>query len=169
MNCGLFRLTCKNGAFVATDDSLSFRVKHFKTLVPDALSHFAEKLPQFGILIDSQVGILKELPSKIVTFSGVAEMLLGSIEEEKEVTSRIARLKSFSQKLLTSETDKLTDVSPEQKQLLLHPDEYTSRVADIDISADKIFNCYTEVYRNHDSSVINRESKRILNIINTLN
>lgn len=175
MNIGLYRFICKNGAFVATDDALSFKVKHFKTLLPDALNHFINKLPDFNILINSQVDAICGLPEKSVTFNGVAEMILNTKEDEERVNARMGRLKSFSKKLLTSETDGLNvdELTYEQKNLLkraggsiILPEEIN--VTDIELPADKVFNCYTEVFRNYDSSVIMRESKRILNIINSL-
>jgi hypothetical protein len=175
MNIGLFRLICKNGAFVATDDGLSFKVKHFKTLLPDALDHFINKLPDFNMLVNSQVDILHGLIGKTVNFNGVAEMILDTKEDEEIVNARMGRLKSFSKKLLNSETDSLDvdDLTYDQKNLLkgagssiILPEELA--VTDIELPADKVFNCYTEVFRNYDSGVIMRESKRILNIINSL-
>lgn len=82
--------------------------------------------------------------------------------------SRSLKLRAFAKKLLTSETDRLVDLHSEQKNLLrnanlfLNP-EYNK--IDIEMPAYRALNCWTEVYRNYDSSVLKRETNRILELV----
>jgi len=82
--------------------------------------------------------------------------------------SKALKLNAFSKKLLYSETDKLSNLRDEQVKLLNNSTMFQSpefAKVDIEMSAYNALNCWTEVYRNYDSSILKRETNRILELV----
>ena len=168
LNIGLIRFICTNGMVVAADDEYAgFKTKHFTATMPGKVKDFVEKLDNFEMSINTQCQTIENLQGKFVSFKELAQKL--ALDENGIMNeSRSLKLRAFAKKLITSQTDRLVDLSTEQLSLLnnanlfLNP-QYSK--VDIDMPSYNALNCWTEVYRTYDSSVLKRETNRILELV----
>ena len=168
LNIGLIRFICSNGMVVAADDEYAgFKTKHFTATMPGKVKEFVEKLDNFEMSINTQAKTIENLQGRFVSFKELSNKL--ALDEHGIMNeSRSLKLRAFAKKLITSQTDRLVDLSTEQLSLLnnanlfLNP-QYSK--VDIDMPAYNALNCWTEVYRTFDSSVLKRETNRILELI----
>ncbi|MFW6009089.1 MAG: DUF932 domain-containing protein, partial [archaeon] len=166
LNIGLIRFVCSNGLVIGKEGSYShMKVKHFKSKLNPKIEEFEKDLEKFNVSIDYQSELIESLSKKKVSYLDLAKNYVyddeGNIEK-----SKLLKLRSFGKKLLNSKTDSLENLTSEQVKLLNNPDNYlTSEQIDIEMPGSKVFNCYTELWRNYDSSVMYRESNRILELI----
>ena len=125
-----------------------------------------KNLNKFNIIIDEQSTMIESLSSNTISFQELASKLVidknGIIRENK-----LIKLKAFTKKLLTSNTDKLNIklLNDEQIFLLNSPETFNTTHIDIEIPAYQVFNNYLELFREYDSSIIKRETNRILELI----
>ena len=167
LNIGLIRFICSNGMVIAVEHN-SIKTKHLKSTLDSKINSFYENLQNFNQVINNQKEILNTLQDKTVSFIEISKELLKGKEDETTLPeSRMLKLKAFSKKLLTSETDKLENLTVGQIEILNNPSLVLKNIlTDIEIPAHKAFNNYIEVYRSFDSTVLQRETNRILSIIN---
>lgn len=168
LNVGLIRFICSNGMVVAAADEYSgLKTRHLESTLTEKVEQFINSLDSFDMNIQKQSEVLENLTGRFVSFKELAEKL--AFDDDGVMSnSRSLKLRAFAKKLLTSETDRLVDLHSEQKNLLrnanlfLNP-EYNK--IDIEMPAYRALNCWTEVYRNYDSSVLKRETNRILELV----
>jgi len=168
INIGLWRKVCSNGMFASVDGaSTGFKVKHFKSTLNSKLEAFLKRLPNFNEFIDDQKITLLKLNAENITFNTLVKKLVTDKEGEI-IPSNLLKVRSFSRKLTKSDTDKIIGLSEEQELLLKNPESALNpeTKSDIEMTKMKALNCWTEVFRNCDSSTIKRESKRILIAMN---
>lgn len=168
INIGLIRYICSNGVVVASkDEHSSIKTKHFKSIMSDKIKEFEESLKNFNISIDKQCETIESLSGKFVSFRELASKI--AVDENGIISNnRMLKLRAFCKKLLESNTDRLANLTNEQIVLLKEPYKFIRselNTVDIEIPAYKAFNCWTEVFRSYDSSVIKRETNRILELI----
>jgi len=168
LNIGLIRFICTNGMVIAADDEYAgFKTKHFKATMPDKVSHFVESLNDFDLCVNKQSEIIENLTGKFVSFKELAQKV--ALDEQGIMNeSRSLKLRAFAKKLLTSKTDCLVDLQSEQVSLLRNANLFLNpqfKNVDVEMSAYKALNCWTEVYRTYDSSVLKRETNRILELV----
>lgn len=168
INVGLMRYISSiyvNGVIIG-DEYSGLRTKHFKATMPERVKNFVEILKDFDIIINTQKEVLETLAGKTISFKTIATKV--ALDEHGVMNdSRSLKLRAFAKKLLSSQTEKLEGLTVDQTNLLRNPHffmnpEYTN--VDIEISALKALNCWTEVYKTYDSSVIRRETKRIIDL-----
>ena len=167
-NIGLIRFICSNGMIIADEDNYAgFKVKHYVEKLDEKVDIFLNKLPDFNIGFEKQLSTIDQLSNKFISFKELATKL--SLDEDGIMNnSRANKLNAFSIKLLSSETDRLEKLNNEQITLLKNSSLFQNSEfdkIDIEMSADKAVNCWTEVYRNYDSSVIKRETNRIIELV----
>lgn len=168
VNIGLMRLVCTNGMVVGVENEYSTaRTKHYVKGLPEKVELFMKSLMNFDLNINYQVESLESLRGKFVSFKELANKL---IKNDNDIISanKMLKFRAFSNKLLNSNTDALRNLNYEQKSLIknaqnFNSDQYAN--IDVDINAYDALNCYTEVFRSFDSSVIKRETNRILELI----
>jgi len=168
LNVGLIRFICSNGMVIAADDEYSgLKTKHFKATLPEKVKEFIHNLDKFEININKQSEVIENLNGRFVSFRELAKVL--AVDEYGIINdSKSLKLRAFANKLLTSQTDKLVDLNSEQISLLKNAQMFLNpefAKVDVEMSAYKALNCWTEVYRNYDSSVLKRETNRILQLV----
>lgn len=168
LNIGLVRFICSNGMVVGYDDEFSsLRTKHFKSSMPGKVELFSEGLDNFDISINKQVSIIDNLKGRFVSFKELASKL--ALDEDGIMNeNRSLKLRAFAKKLLTSETDRLEELKSDEITLLKNPHFFLDpkfNSIDIEMPSYKALNCWTEVYRNYDSSILKRETNRILELV----
>lgn len=168
LNVGLIRFICSNGMVVgAVGEHTNIRTKHFKSTMPDKVNTFINLLDNFDMNINLQCETIEKMTGKFVSFNEIAKKY--ALDEDGIMSNnKILKLRAFSKKLLTSETDKLANLNNDQIHLLRNPHLFLNpdfNLIDVEIPAYQALNCWTEVYRSYDSSVLNRETNRILELI----
>lgn len=169
LNVGLIRFICTNGMVIAAEDEdySGLKTKHFKSSLPEKVKHFVESLNTFDMNISKQSEFIEDLSGRFVSFKELASKL--SLDENGVINnSRALKLRAFAKKLLFSETDKLENLHNEQISLLRNANLFLNpefKNVDIEMSSYNALNCWTEVYRNYDSSILKRETNRILQLI----
>lgn len=168
LNIGLIRFICTNGMVVAVDSEYSgFKTKHYKSTLPEKVEEFVEKLGNFNISIERQTKTLEGLQGKFISYKELVDKI--AMDEKREYNhSKTLRLKAFGKKIILSETDRMIDLKSEQVTLLKNPHLFLNpefKNVDVEMSAYQALNCWAEVYRNCDSSIIKRETNRILELV----
>lgn len=167
LNIGLMRQICTNGMVVGVEDEYAnTRVKHFKNSLPERVKLFVDGLSNFDLNLNGQVSVIEGLMGSKVSFQELAEKLVTD-EEGIVNANKVLKLRAFANKLLKSETDALTGLSDVQTNLLKNPEMFNKDFVNVDIEMEayKALNCYTEVFRNYDSSILKRETNRILELV----
>jgi len=168
LNTGLIRFVCTNGMVVGVEDELSkLKVKHFKSTLPNKVDLFIKSLEHFDLNIHKQAETLNQLNGNFVSFKELVNKL--SVDKKGIITpNKMNTIRAFSKKLLVSETDRLQNLREEQIELLNNPSLFKEKgfdKIDIEMSSYKALNCYTEVFRNYNSQILDRETNRILELI----
>ena len=168
LNVGLIRFICSNGMVVAADDEYAgLKTKHFKASLPEKVKTFVESLENFDITINKQSEVIEKLMGRFVSFKELASKI--ALDEKGIINAnRALKLRAFAQMLMTSNTDKLVNLEKDQISLLKNANLFLNpqfSAVDVEMPAYNALNCWTEVYRNYDSSVLRRETNRIIELI----
>lgn len=171
MNVGLLRQVCTNGMMVAVKgDRASVHTKHFNSSVPEKVKLFAKQLPHLTEMFAEQENIIREIGAQPMSLKQFATALVPRDEKTKKLaTSLMTNLRGLTNKLLYSSTDRLdiSKVDHTKRTILYSPgilmDE--TNTLDIEVPKWKLFNCYTEMFRDKDSNTIKRESTRVYHIL----
>jgi seryl-tRNA synthetase len=146
----------------------SIKTKHLKSTLDSKINSFYENIQNFNHVISNQKEILNSLQNKMVSYLDISKELLKVKEnDESNIENKMLKVKAFSRKLLTSITDRLENLNVGQIEILNNTNLILkNNLTDIEIPAHKAFNNYIEVYRSFDSTILKRETDRILSIIN---
>jgi hypothetical protein len=169
LNVGLIRFICTNGMVVAVDNEYAgFKAKHFTSTMPDKIDHLINSLSNFEMNIDRQCAIIESLANKTVSFREIVNKF--GVDRYGEVDINKMRIvQQYVLKLKLSDTDRLENISNEQVRLLNNVNLINNKELnniDIEFPASQAVNCWTEMYRKFDSSVIKRETTKILQLVN---
>jgi len=171
MNMGLLRLVCTNGMFKQVDDeAVSIRGKHFKSSLPEKIEKFTTGIERFSEITLNQLDGLASLIGKKVSYRQLINELIRDQKTRDILDWRMYYANRFANKLLSSQTDGILNPTELQKELLSNVQNiaYDRVVGDFDIDAYQVVNCWTEIFRNEDSSKIKRESHKIISLVETL-
>lgn len=171
LNAGLMRLVCTNGMVVAVDDEFEqVKVKHYKTSLPEKVIKFVASLSDFDININRQTEAIENVIGTKVSFKDIIKGI--AFNKEGLVTNTTSlRMRAFAKKIQKSETDAITDLTTEQIEMLnmfhtiVSDEDKFNNIVDIDMDAYQALNLYTEIYRNYDSTILKRETNRIIDLI----
>lgn len=110
---------------------------------------------------------MKSLSNKFVSFRDIVNNL-GVDRDGVLDYNKLRNVQRYVNKLMFSTTDRLEKISDEQIELLnnvnLIMDKKFNNI-DIEFPASQAVNCWTEIFRASDSSIIKRETNRILQLI----
>jgi len=170
MNMGLLRLVCTNGMFASVaDEAVSIRGKHFKASLPEKIETFTEGISRFVEITNNQTEVFANLIGKTISYRELANLLIRDQKTQDVLDWKVNKLNRFAHKLLFSQTDRLADVTLEQRTLLESSNNIIiAGATDIEIPAYQAVNCWTEIFRSEDSSKMKRESQRILSLVDML-
>lgn len=158
---GLFREICSNGACVTVDGS-SYHQKHLTTYnVNEGMKEFMNELPKLNV--NEQVAQIKALGRKTVSVRKLANALVN--ETGTKGNDKVWNL--LVRKLSSSKTDALGEKEDALIEGINVPFKKMKKATlDKKLPAYKVFNCYTEIWRSLDASQIERETGKILEVIN---
>lgn len=166
MNIGLIRLSNGTGVVLNTADiNAGMLSRHFYIALPERVKTFVEKLKTFNIVIDKQAVLLERMSTETVSFSEVVKKFIAETDKKTGKVSSSAKLRTeaLGKKLLKSG---ITGITADQVKLLSNPTEaMKGKKVDVEVSAEKMLNVYTEIYKNYNSCVQRTETERILRAI----
>ena len=169
MTIGLVREKTNVPIVISVDnENASVTGKHYFKSLPEKLEFFLSILPEFNIIIDKQVAILRILDEKTVSLKAFVTEFLRKDEDGILLPADVMRFRMFVKKLVNSSTDGVPVITPVQVSLLQHPSTFLTATFDLNINAKGVLNLYTEIYKNYDSSVVESETRRVYKILSTL-
>lgn len=161
MNIGLVK---KNKNLLPTSYTIltSFSNKHYKSSLPDKIKSFSDNLINFNIDIDYHINTIEDLKNKKVSIIELCKKMLYD-NNGKAIKSMELKLRSLGKKLMydynfRSNYETLSNLTS----------SYLNKVDDIIISSDIIYNAYIELFKSNDTSIITRESRRIIESLDSL-
>ena len=161
MNVGLVK--CEKGKRSASTIILtSFSNKHYKASLPDKIKSFSENLINFNMDIDFHVKTIEDLKNKEVTIVEFAKSVLFD-KNGKVVKSIELKLAALGKKLMYdygfrknySTLSNLTAAN-------------INNVEDFTLNAKVLFTAYIEMFKDSDTSIIARESRRVIEALESI-
>jgi len=155
MNVGLVKLNNRNkitSCLILT----SFRNKHYKSSLPDKIKSFSDNLINFNIDIDFHIKTIEDLKDKEVSIVDFSKSILYD-NKGKLIKSVELKLRALGNKLIYNYGFR-KDYSTLSNLTAANLD----KIKDIKINAKVLFNAYMEIFNNQDTSIIARESRRII-------
>lgn len=155
MNVGLAKID-KSGR---TDSILiltSFSNKHYKSSLPDKIKSFSDNLINFNMDIDYHIKTIEDLKNKEISIIEFSKKMMFN-DEGKVIKSVILKLNAMGKRLaynynLKTNYSTLVNLTPDK----------IDKIQDVTINAKTIYSAYIELFKNSDTSIIARESRRII-------
>jgi len=141
----------------------SFCNKHYKCSLPDKIKSFSDNLINFNMDIDFHVKTIDDLKNKNVSIVNFVKTILFN-EEGKVIKSVELKLRALGKRLaynygfMKNYNDLSFNLTAEN----------LNKVTDFTINANVLFNAYVELFKDQDTSVIARESRRITETLEKL-
>jgi hypothetical protein len=134
----------------------NFSNKHYKASLPDKIKSFSDNLINFNMDIDFHVKTIEDLKNKEVSIVDFSKSILFN-EEGKVIKSIELKLRALGKKLMNdygfrknySTLSNLTAAD-------------LDKITDLKINSKVIYNAYVELFKDSDTSIIARESRRII-------
>lgn len=172
LSVGLYRLVCSNGMIAPVSNaSFNYKTKHFFKAVDNHLLDFNNRIHLIEDTYNEQLNIFKSLYNQPMLLSRVVEQLVKPSKVENEYKKTVYNtVNQLGKKFINSETDKLdlANYTKSEIEYIEAPTKFLEKNIDtpkILINKDNIFNCYIEIFRNRNASIIELESKRILTVL----
>jgi hypothetical protein len=134
----------------AGESQFNIRTRHYVKAINEYVKSFELKLPLIEADINRQIAFLKGIAGKNISFLNCICKLIRKTDNEERKTM-FAITKRLGKNLLESQTDRLDSgiLNDRQKSSLIDPNGLLNGLMgfeDIEISAIKIYNCYTELF-----------------------
>jgi hypothetical protein len=158
MNVGLVKMSDR-GRIISTTILISFSNKHYKSSLPDKIKSFSDNLTNFDMNIDFHIKTIEDLKHKEISIVDFAKKILFN-NDGKVIKSVELKLNAMASKLIYTYGFK------EYRSTLfnLTPNKL-DKVKDFTINAKTLYNAYIELFNDYDSSIIARESRRIIDAL----
>ena len=158
MNVGLVKLD-DNGRAVSITILTNFSNKHYKASLPDKIKSFSDNLINFNMDIDFHIKTIEDLKNKDVTIVDFAKSVLFD-DKGKVIKSMELKLRALGKKLVYdygfrknySTLSNLTAAN-------------IDKVDNLTINCNVLYNAYVELFKDQDTSIIARESRRIIDAL----
>lgn len=150
MNIGLVRKSNVTGSV-----HVSFRNKHYKTSMPNKIKNFADNLINFNMNIEYHIKTIEDLSQRNTTFKELVKALSTNKDGDK-IKSMVLKVRALGKKLMEYGYSDFANT-------LRNP--FSDTVEDFTLNVKDVFDAYTELFKNYDTSVIGRETRRILNAL----
>lgn len=166
INIGLIRKENNSPIIMSvTNENASVRCKHFYKALPERLDKFFKILPEFDLIVDRQIKALNSLNQKKLSLSKVFKQLMKKDEDGIVKPSYVLKARAFSKQLMMAELDELKTFGMQEYQLLLFPKRFAESGFDIKLNKKKILDLYIQIFKNYDSTVVERETRRMVKIL----
>jgi len=139
----------------------NFANKHYKSSLPDKIKSFSDNLINFNMNIDFHVKTIGDLKNKNVSIVNFSKALLFN-EEGKLIKTNELKLRALCKNL------KYVHSIKKYNTLSNLTSDSINTVEDFKINSKILFTNYIEIFKEQDTSVIARESRRIIDILESL-
>lgn len=161
MNVGLVKVTEK-GTPISYTILTSFSNKHYKATLPEKIKSFSDNLINFNLDINFHIKTIEDLKNKEVSIVNFAKAVLFK-EDGKVIKTVEIKLRALGKKLVYdygfrknySTLNNLTAAD-------------INKVQDLTINCKVLYNAYVELFKDSDTSIIARESRRVIDALETL-
>lgn len=153
MNVGLIRKKNKSSSV-----HVSFRNKHYKSSMPDKIVSFSNNLINFNLDVEYQISTIEKLSKKEISFLDLVKNLSAK-PSGKFIKSMHYKVRAFGKKL--------EEYGYYEINTLRNP--FADNVSDFKVNAVDAHNAYIELFSNYDTTIISRETSRILTAIKSCN
>ena len=161
MNIGLVKAD-EEGNPISYTILTSFSNKHYKATLPEKIKSFSDNLINFNIDIDFHIKTIENLKNKEVSIIAFAKSIMFK-EDGKLIKTVELKLRALGKKLVydygfRKNYNTLTNLT----------DENINKIEDFTINCKVLYNAYIELFKDQDTSIIARESRRIIDALETL-
>lgn len=160
MNVGLAKIN-KNGVVVSCLILTSFTNKHYKSSLPDKIKSFSDNLINFNMDIDFHIKTIEDLKNKEISIVEFAKKMLFN-KDGKVIKSVELKLNAMGKKLVYT-----YNMRDKYSTLVNLTANNVDKVKDFNINAKTLYNAYIELFTSYDTSIIARESRRIINTLDS--
>jgi hypothetical protein len=161
MNVGLVKYDKKgNQDFITI--LTSFCNKHYKSSLPDKIKSFSDNLINFNMDINYHIKTIEDLAGKEVGIVELAKSMLYN-EKGKLIKTMELKLRALGKKLTYS-----YGFRNQYATLSNLTETEIDKVENFKIKSKTIYDAYMELFNDSDTSIIARESRRIIDAINSL-
>lgn len=159
MNVGLVR--CEKGYYPRFYIVLtSFTNKHYKSSLPEKIKSFSDNLINFNMDVNFHIKTIEDLKNKNVSLVEFAKAMSYD-EDGKFLKSIPLKLNALGKRLWWNKSIR--------NNLNLLKSENFDKLTDAKVNAKILFNLYVELFKEQDTSVISRESRRVLESLDKVN
>ena len=140
----------------------NFSNKHYKASLPEKIKSFSDNLINFNMNIDFHVKTIEDLKNKEVSILNFTKALLFN-EDGKLIKTNELKLRVLGKRLRHKNNfrkyyNTLTNLSADK----------INEVEDFQINSKVLFDTYIEIFKDQDTSIIARESRRIIETLESL-
>lgn len=160
MNVGLVKVDSNYRALSYTILT-NFSNKHYKSTLPEKIKSFSDNLINFNMDIDFHIKTIEDLKNKEVSIVKFAKSILFN-EDGKVIKTVELKLRALGKKLVYNGFRK------NYSTLSNLTENYINKVQDFDINCKVLYDNYIELFKDQDISIISRESRRIIEALETL-
>lgn len=162
MNIGLVKVDA-NGRALSYTILTSFSNKHYKSTLPEKIKSFSDNLINFNIDIDFHIKTIEDLKNKEVSVINFARSILFK-EDGKVIKTVELKLRALGKKLVYNygfrkNYSTLTNLTESG---------INRGIEDLTINCKVLYDAYVELFKDQDTSIIARESRRIIDALETL-
>ena len=141
----------------------SFSNKHYKSSLPEKIKSFSDNLINFNMDIDFHIKTIEDLKNKEVTIVEFAKSVLFD-KKGKVVKSVELKLAALGKKLIyeygfRNNYNTLTNLTAAN----------LDKIDDLTLNAKVLYSAYMEIFKDSDTSIIARESRRIIEALESIN
>ena len=161
MNVGLTK--CEKGRHSTSTTILtSFSNKHYKASLPDKIKSFSENLINFNMDIDFHIKTIEDLKNKEITIVEFAKSVLFD-KNGKVVKSVELKLAALGKKLMYE-----YGFRKNYSTLNYLTAADINKIEDITLNAKVLFTAYIELFKDSDTSIIARESRSVIEALESI-
>jgi len=158
MNVGLVKVDERNRPLSYTILT-SFSNKHYKSTLPEKIKSFSDNLINFNIDINFHIKTIEDLKNKEVSLVSFVKSILYR-EDGKVIKTVEIKLRALGHKLIydygfRKNYSTLTNLT----------DAKINNIVDIEMNSKVLYDAYLELFKDSDTSIIARESRRIIDAL----
>jgi hypothetical protein len=166
MNIGLVhRKTGTYYVLAVENENASVSGKHFFKSLPTKLEEFFQVLPEFNVIIDKQVSLLNTLSEKKISLKNLYKKLIRIDEDGVVLPSDVLRIRMFVKNLKNAGIEFVSEEVSQHLNLLTHYQDFYNSNYDLEVNAKDVMDVFVSMYKNYDSTTIERETRRIYNAL----
>lgn len=145
----------------------SFTNKHYKSSLPDKIKSFSDNLINFNVNIDFHIKTIEDLKNKDVSLKDFVKSISIDKKNDKVIKSVELKLRALGKKLVYDNGYNFWNKrnNPESEAFISLSNFNSNNmdnISDFKVNCKVLYNAYVELFKDSDTSIIARESRRII-------